>query len=71
MNEQQKPFLTPAEAQKEFRLGRDFVRRLIRERKIPCVKLGPRKVLLPHEGIEAFFRQNTIPARREFLKSHR
>ncbi len=62
--------LTPAEAQKEYHLGRDFVRRLIRDRKIPVVPLGPRKVLLPRDGLEAFLQRNTIPARREYFKSH-
>ena len=62
--------LTPAQARKEYHLGRDFVRRLIRDRKIPVVPLGPRKVLLPRDGLEAFIRRNTVPARREYFKSH-
>jgi len=62
--------LTPAEAQKEYHLGRDFVRRLIRDRAIPIVSLGPHKILLPRDGLEAFIRRKTVPARREFFKSH-
>ena len=62
--------LTPAEAQKEYHLGRDFVRRLIRDRAIPIVSLGPHKILLPRDGLEAFLRHNTVPARREYFKSH-
>ena len=62
--------LTPAEAQKEYHLGRDFVRRLIRDRTIPVISLGPHKILLPRDGLEAFIRRNTIPARRQFFKSH-
>jgi len=63
-------FLTPAQARKEYNLGRDFVRRLIRDRKIPVIPLGPRKVLLPKDGLEAFLQKQTIPARREYFKSH-
>ena len=62
--------LTPAQARKEYNLGRDFVRRLIRDRKIPVIPLGPRKVLLPKDGLEAFLQKQTIPARREYFKSH-
>ena len=62
--------LTPAQARKEYHLGRDFVRRLIRDRKIPIVSLGPHKILLPRDGLEAFLRRNTVPARREYFKSH-
>jgi len=62
--------LTPAEAQKEYHLGRDFVRRLIRDRAIPIVSLGPHKILLPRDGLEAFLRRNTVPAKREYFKSH-
>ena len=62
--------LTPAEAQKEYHLGRDFVRRLIRDRAIPIVSLGPHKILLPRDGLEAFIRRKTVPARREYFKSH-
>jgi len=62
--------LTPAQARKEYNLGRDFVRRLIRDRKIPVIPLGPRKVLLPKDGLEAFLRRKTVPAKREYFKSH-
>ena len=62
--------LTIREAQKEYNLGRDFLRGLIRDRKIPVVPLGARKVLLPREGIEAFIRAKTIQAKRQFFKSH-
>ena len=62
--------LTPAQARKEYHLGRDFVRRLIRDRKIPVVSLGLHKILLPRDGLEAFLRRNTVPARREYFKSH-
>jgi len=62
--------LTPAQARKEYHLGRDFVRRLIRDRKIPVIPLGPRKVLLPKDGLEAFLRRKTVPAKREYFKSH-
>jgi len=62
--------LTPAQARKEYNLGRDFVRRLIRDRAIPIVSLGPHKILLPRDGLEAFIRRKTVPARREFFKSH-
>ena len=63
-------FLTPAQARKEYHLGRDFVRRLIRDRAIPIVSLGPHKILLPRDGLEAFIRRNTVPAKREYFKSH-
>ena len=62
--------LTPAQARKEYHLGRDFVRRLIRDRTIPVISLGPHKILLPRDGLEAFIRRKTVPARREFFKSH-
>ena len=62
--------LTPAQARKEYNLGRDFVRRLIRDRKIPVISLGPHKILLPRDGLEAFIRRNTVPAKREYFKSH-
>jgi hypothetical protein len=63
--------LTPAEARKEYHLGRDFVRTLIRDRKIPTVMLSPHKCLLPRDGIEAYLRQKTIPAKRRFFGSYR
>ena len=62
--------LTPAQARKEYNLGRDFVRRLIRDRTIPVISLGPHKILLPRDGLEAFIRRNTVPAKREYFKSH-
>jgi len=62
--------LTIREAQEEYHLGRDFVRRLIRDRKIPVISLGPHKILLPRDGLEAFLQKQTIPARREYFKSH-
>ena len=63
--------LTPAQARKEYNLGRDFIRRLIRDRAIPVVSLGPHKILLPRDGLEAFLRRKTVPAKRNFFGSHR
>jgi len=63
--------LTPAQARKEYNLGRDFVRALIRARKIPFIPVGLRKVLLPRDGIEAFLRRKTVPAKRQYFCSHR
>lgn len=62
--------MTVAEVQREYRLGRDLVRRLIRDREIPAVVIGPRKVLLPRDGIEAWVKRNTVPATRRFFGSH-
>jgi len=63
--------LTPAQVRKEYKLGRDFLRGLVRDRKIPIIPLGGRKILLPRDGIEAYLRQKTIPAKRRFFGSYR
>ena len=36
-------FLTPAEVRAEYRLGRDLVRRLIRDKEIPAAKIKGQK----------------------------
>jgi len=59
--------LTPAEVRAEYRLGRDTLRRLIRDKHIPSVVISPRKVLLPRDGIESFIRRNTVPETRRFF----
>lgn len=59
--------LTPAEVQREYRLGRDLVRRLIRDKQIPSVPIGPRKVLVPRDGIDAYIKRITVPATRKFF----
>ena len=59
--------MTPSEVRAEYRLGRDTLRRLIRDKHIPSVVISPRKVLLPRDGIESFIRRHAVPARRQFF----
>jgi excisionase family DNA binding protein len=62
--------LTAREVQARLRMGRNSVYELAKKREITTVKIGA-KVLFPEAEVEAFIRRNTIPAKRNFLGSHR
>jgi len=61
--------LTVREVQVRLRLGRNSVYELAKKREITTVKIGA-KVLFLEAEVEAFIRRNTVPARREYFKSH-
>jgi len=62
--------LTAREVQARLRLGRNLVYKLAKKREITTVKIGT-KVFFPQDEVEAFIRRNTVPAKRNFLGSHR
>jgi len=62
--------LTAREVQARLRVGRNAVYELARNREITTVKIGT-KILFPKDEVEAFVRRSTVPAKRNFLGSHR
>lgn len=48
------PPLTIDEVAERWHYSADSVRRLIRAGKLPCIRVGPRKVLVPFEDVEAY-----------------
>ena len=61
--------LTVREVQVRLRLGRNSVYELAKKREITTVKIGA-KVLFLEAEVEAFIRRKTVPAKREYFKSH-
>jgi len=59
--------LTPAEARKLLRMGRNQFYDRIKRREITVIRRG-RKYLVPESEIERFIQQEIIPAKRNFFK---
>ena len=62
--------LTPAEARERLRMGRNQLYEIIKRREIAVIRRG-RKLLIPEPEIDRIIRQEIIPAKRTFFKSHR
>ena len=62
--------LTPAEARERLRMGRNQFYEIIKRREIAVIRRG-RKLLIPEPEIDRIIRQEIIPAKRAFFKSHR
>ena len=62
--------LTPAEARERLRMGRNRFYEIIKRREIAVIRRG-RKLLIPEPEIDRIIRQEIIPAKRPFFKSHR
>jgi len=50
--------MTPSEVQGEFRLGRDTLRRLVKNGSIPFIQIGPRKFLFSKPALVEVFKFN-------------
>lgn len=50
------PPLTIAEVAERWHYSEDSVRRLIRAEKLGCIRVGPRKLLVPFEDVEEYER---------------
>ena len=62
--------LTPDEARKLLRMGRNQFYELIKCRKVAYVQRG-RKYLIPSSEIDQLIQREIVPAKRAFFKSHR
>lgn len=62
--------LTVAEARERLRMGRNQFYEIIKQREIAVIRRG-RKILIPEPEIDRIIRQEIIPAKRAFFKSHR
>ena len=62
--------LTPAEARERLRMGRNQFYEVIKRREVAVIQRG-RKYFIPEPEIDRIIRQELIPAKRTFFKSHR